>query len=376
MDIIRHCRAKWMFMKQYFIFILLMTVIQLSFSQNLQPGFDKREYRDLMMLSAHSTADSTYYSPFEIPEPYKMIYQSDPLGLDNSWDLWSKGGRQVVISIRGTTANPASWLANFYAAMVPAKGSLQLEDDFTFNYTLSEDPKAFVHIGWLVSTAFLSREIVPAIEEQYNAGHRDFLIVGHSQGGAIAYLLTSFLHHLQKNGDLPTINLKTYCSAAPKPGNLYYAYAFEKQTQGGWAYNVINTSDWVPEMPISVQTLDDFNEINPFMHAKTIIKSQKFPKNLVLKHVYKKLDKPTRMALKNYQNYLGKKAYKIIRSQILEFDQPVYANSTHYVRTGNTIILTPTDDYFARFPNDTTKLFPHHFHAPYLYLLEELNTFK
>ena len=362
-------------MKHYFVILLSIMIGQVSFSQNLKPGFDKGEYRDMMLLSAHTTADSIYYSQFDVPAQYKMIYQSDPMGLDNSWDLWTNGEDRVVISIRGTTQHPASWLANFYAAMVPAQGSLQLEDDFTFDYTLAEDPKAFVHVGWLVSTAFLSREIIPAIKEQYGSGNRNFIIVGHSQGGAIAYLLTSHLHQLQKAGKLPEIEIKTYCSAAPKPGNLYYAYAYEKQTKGGWAFNVINTADWVPEMPISVQTLDDFNEINPFIHAKTIIKNQKFPKNLVLKHVYNKLDKPTRKALRNYQNYLGKKAYKIIHSQVLEFDQPMYANSTYYVRTGNTIILDPTDDYFEKFPNDTTKLFPHHFHAPYLYLLEQLNTY-
>ncbi len=257
--------------------------------------------------------------------------------------------------------------------MVPAQGELKLNDKEVFQYKLASNPKAAVHVGWLLSMAYLSKEIIPNINEQYQNGTKEFLIMGHSQGGGIAFLLTSYVYNLQQLGQLPKdIRFKTYCSAGPKPGNLYYAYEYEAMTQGGWAYNVVNAADWVPEMPMSIQTLKDFNNVNPFTNAKVLIKKQKFPKNLVLNHIYNQLDKSTKIAQKNYEKYLGEMTSKIIKKNINGFSPPLYYSSNHYVRTGATIVLTPSDEYLKQFPDDPTKLFPHHFHAQYLLLLNQL----
>ena len=78
--------------------------------------------------------------------------------MDNLWDLWKDENGVVAISIRGTTAKSISWLANFYAAMVPAKGELKVADDYLFKYQLAANPRATVHVGWLLSLAFLSRD--------------------------------------------------------------------------------------------------------------------------------------------------------------------------------------------------------------------------
>ncbi len=105
--------------------------------------------------------------------------------------------------------------------------------------------------------------------------------MGHSQGGAIAYLLTAHFYNLQQQGKLPAdIRFKTYCSAAPKPGNLYFAYDYETTTRGGWACNVVNAADWVPETPFSVQTVSDFNTTNPFVNAKKGNQQTKVPDEL------------------------------------------------------------------------------------------------
>jgi Lipase (class 3) len=355
------------------ILLLFVLLSNTSIAQALKPGFDIEEYRQMMLISTRTSASENYYKKFPEPAEFKMIYQSKPIGLDNLWDFWLNNKGQGVISIRGTTEKPESWLANFYAAMVPAKGQLKLSETEVFNYHLADNPKAAVHVGWLLSTAFLSKEIIPQINQQYQNGLKEFLIVGHSQGGGIAYLLTSYLKGLQKENSLAKdIRFKTYCSAAPKPGNLYYAYEYEVQTQGGWAYNVVNAADWVPEVPISIQTTSDFNTINPFMNAKSIIKKQKFPAKLVLKKVYNELDKPTKKAQKNYEKYLGKAASKIIKQNIPSYVPPEYFKSNHYVRTGATIVLMPDEEYYKLYPNDPGNLFPHHFHMQYLYLLDKL----
>jgi len=358
------------------LFFLLVFATIDSQSQSLLPGFDPKEYYDMMKISARMSQDSAYYSKIPDPNQYLKIYQSPEMGLKNLWHLWIKSDkRTAVISIRGTTQDPVSWLGNFYAGMVPAKGKLQISSDFDFEYDLADDPKAAVHIGWLLGTAFLSRDILPKIDSLYNSGIKDFIIIGHSQGGGIGYLLTAYLYNLQKRGKLESdIRWKTYCSAAPKPGNLYFAYDYEAKTQNGWAYNVINAADWVPQVPFSVQTVNDFSEINPFRDAKVSIKKQKFPERIVFQKVYNQLDKPTKKAQRNFEKYLGDKATKLIQKTLPEFQMPEFYGSNNYVRTGNTIILQPDEEYIEKYPDNPEKIFMHHFHPPYIDLL--LKIFK
>ena len=353
------------------LFLLFLNNLDLK-AQSLQPGFDPEEYIKLMQISSRMSKDSSYFRNIPISEQYQRIYQSQEMGLKNLWDLWLKNnGKTAVISIRGTTQDPVSWLGNFYAGMVPAKGKLQISSDFEFDYDLAENPKAAVHIGWLLGTAFLSRDILPKIDSLYNTGVKDFLIIGHSQGGGIGYLLTAYFYNLQNQGSLPSdMKWKTYCSAAPKPGNLYFAYDYESMTQEGWAYNVINAADWVPQVPFSVQTIDDFNHVNPFRNAESTIKNQKFPERIVLKRIYNQLDKPTREAQRNFEKYLGNKATKLIQKTLPEFQMPEFYSSNNYVRTGNTIILQPDEEYLEKYPDNPDKIFMHHLHPPYLELAE------
>ncbi len=342
-------------------------------AQQLKPGFDKAEYIDLMKLSARF-GDSAYYNTMPLPAGYSFLYRSPVMGLFNCWDLWKSSNNVAVISVRGTTADAVSWLQNFYAAMVPAKGELKLSATETFNYELAANPKAAVHVGWLVGMAFLSKDMLPKIDSLYKTGTKEFLLMGHSQGGAITFLLTAYFNNLQKQGKLPAdIRFKTYCSAGPKPGNLYFAYEYEAATHGGWAYNVVNAADWVPEVPFSIQTVNDFNTTNPFVNAGAMIKKQKFPKNIALKHVYNRLNKPTKRAQRNYQKFLGKYTSKMVKNQIPGFEPPAYFQSNHYVRTGATIVLLPDEEYYKTYPDSKETIFIHHFHPPYLMLAEKLN---
>lgn len=360
-------------MKSILSFLILLIASFPIYAQQLQPGFDKEEYRELMLISAVTGANPSYSDSLPHTQQFKMLYQSQAIGLDNLWDLWINEDKVCVISLRGTTGKSESWLANFYAAMVPAKGVLTLNGKEQFSYQLANHPQAAVHVGWLISMAYLSQEIVPKIKEQYQNGTREFIIMGHSQGGAIAYLLNSYLFHLQRNNELPQdMKFKTYCSAAPKPGNLFYSYEYEAMTQGGWAFNVVNAADWVPETPISIQTLNDFTEVNPFVGAKPMIKKLKFPNNLVLNHVYNQLDKPTKKAQRKYEKYLGRLISKMIGNHLPNYTPPQYFKSNNYVRTGTSIVLLPTEAYYEATAKEPQHVFIHHSHKQYLKLLDNL----
>ncbi|NMM49660.1 lipase family protein [Marinigracilibium pacificum] len=360
-------------MKKLFTLVFIFQQF-IGLTQAIQPGFEKSEYIDLLLISIQSTKRADYKEKYPQPDNYNMIYQSGEMGLDNSWDLWVNEKQQAVISIRGTTDKMESWLENFYSAMVPAQGTLTLPGvDNKFNYKLAEDPDAAVHVGWLVGLGYLSQEIIPKIDSLNKSGFNDFLIMGHSQGGAIAYLLTSYLHYLQLDGGInESARFKTYCSAAPKPGNMYYAYDFERITQGGYAFQVINPLDWVPEVPISIQRLDDFNPTNPFKGAKSMIKNQKFPDRLVLRHAYNKLSKPNLKAQKNYEKVLGKMTHKMVEKNLPGLEVPDYLSTNNYMRAGVVVQLEPDKTYLDSFPEVSDDVFQHHFHESYLTLAKKL----
>src|SRR5579872_1437129 len=149
-------------MKKKSVFFVLAIVLLSSTlrAQQLKPGFDKSECLTMLEISARF-GDTAYGQKFPEPEGYKMIYRSPVVGMENLWELWLNDKQMAVISLRGTTQDPVSWLEDFYAAMVPAKGELHLSDSFDFKYELATNPRAAVHIGWLIGTGFLSRDIVP-----------------------------------------------------------------------------------------------------------------------------------------------------------------------------------------------------------------------
>lgn len=345
-------------------------------AQALKPGFDKAEYLELLRLHARmGGSDSLFWAGLPKPRQFTMAYRSPVVGLDNRWDLWTKAGAQpqAVISIRGTTKAQISWLQNLYAAMLPATGELQLSPTRKFTYRLATNPQAAVHAGWLLGMAFQAEGILHKVDSCYRRGTRDFIIMGHSQGGAIAFLLTSHLRSLQQQGQLPAdIRFKTYCSAAPKPGNLFYAYDYERATQGGWAVNVVNPADWVPQTPFSVQNISDFSPTNPFVDVSGIIKKQPFPQNLAARFAYRQLSGPSRRAQRRYQRYLGGYIGKAIKKTVPGYRVPAFYPSSDYVRVGTSIVLPADAAYYAKYPDDPAQLFKHHLFQPYYYLAERL----
>ena len=356
----------------FLVFILASNKMEAQIV-HLKPGFDKSEYIELLKITAHQLDTPWTNTTVSLPEKSKMVYRSKIVGLDNRWDLWMQEDSIAVISIRGTTKSQSSWMENFYAAMVPAAGTIQMSDQFQFNYHLADNPKASVHIGWLIGTAFLSQDILLKIDSLYHQGIKQMIILGHSQGGAIAYLLSSHIAQLQKTHQIPSdIRFKTYCSAAPRPGNLFYAYEYEKMLSDGWGYNVVNTADWVVQSPLSIQALTDFNTTNPFTNASKTISKQPFPKNWALQYAFNKMNNVSKRGNRRYEKYLGNTVGKMIQKLLPGYIAPEYVKTFDYVRVGPTIVLLADENYFKLYPDNPDKIFVHHFIGPYLYLANQL----
>ena len=352
------------------LFLFLRVVGQPVPVSALRPGFDGKEYLGLLSYAYHGRPAPDTAGAGMVSERYSLAYRSAEVGMRNRWDLWLRDDQQVaVISIRGTINDRLSWLENFYAAMVPATGSVQLSDSVKFDYRLSMDDKATVHVGWLLGLAYLAPTIVEQVRRVYARGIHAIVIFGHSQGGALAFLTRSYLYYLQQQGQLPQdIVFKTYCSAAPKPGNLFYAYDFDFITRGGWAFTVVNAADWVPETPFSVGTLADLNPVNPFTNVDKAFQKQAFFVRLYIEGKYNKLRRSTKKAQEAMQEILGGMVFKAIKGSLPGLREPVYSGSSDYQRAGVPIVMEPDPTYYQLFPNDPGKIFVHHSFEAYSWL--------
>lgn len=347
----------------------------------LVPGFHPAEFKELLSISSRQGDSVLANETTPPPSSHKMVFRSPVVALDNRWDLWLRDdGKQVVISIRGTVNTPPSWMANVYAAMQPATGNIQLSDTLNFPYKLAENPAAAVHTGWLVGMAAMAPSIESHLRDFYSKGVRDVIILGHSQGGAIAYLLCSYLYYRIADGKLPQdIRFKTYCSAAPKPGNLYYAYDYDNINRGGWAMTVVNAADWVPESPFSIQQVTDFNRVNPFTNIKPVSRKQKLLVRLYGGIIYNKMAGSTRRAVKRYEKILGKQLGKASRKKMPGLQVNKFAHTMNYMRCGTPVILMPDSTYYAQYPDDMNSkigIWVHHQFSAYYMLTDKYESRK
>ncbi|WP_339880382.1 hypothetical protein [uncultured Algoriphagus sp.] len=63
-----------------------------------------------------------------------------------------------------------------------------------------------------------------------------------------------------------------------------------------------------------------------------------------------------------------------VTQQLPNFSHRAYVNSNYYVRTGNTIVLSPDEAYFKMYCNeaDNKDIWQHHLPLQYFYLADRL----
>lgn len=359
-------------MKNLASLILVSCVVLSSYGQRLTCGFDIDEYRECICMASHFKElpgiDSSYLAPK--PEKFNKIWSSPVVGFDNQWELWENKDSVLAISIRGSVTTPTSWMSNFHAGMTSSSGHYTLNKEYS--YSLCDDTTASVHVGWLGGMLALSESILHKIDSCHNNGYKDFILTGHSQGGAITFLLTSYLRQVQKANKLPNdITFKTYCSAAPKPGDYTFACIYEYMTRGGWAYNVVNADDWVPETPLSVQTIKDFRETNPFDRIDVMTDTLKGMDKMKIKLLFKLLGKPGFKTENTIRKYLGETLGSMLHDIKPSYIVPQLRECANYSRCGQTIILMPDEEYHKRHPKYAEDMFEHHMFNAYWELTEK-----
>jgi hypothetical protein len=188
---------------------------------------------------------------------------------DNAWKLYHKTNSDIyVIAIRGTIDTKRSIVNNVIATSTPADVHLPIDQNRVLSFKLAETPGAETHLGWTYATAELIFNddfgILQALHTGLVPKGSRILITGHSQGAAVATLVHAFLHYaisdpydkfgLRDSG----YTLKSYVFAQPKPGNWQFAMDFARiAASRDTAFVVNNNKDWVPQVPLSIEFLDE-----------------------------------------------------------------------------------------------------------------------
>lgn len=356
------------------ISLLILCTTTFGFAQVLKPVADKVEIHNSLQLATDIQKEFPTDSLYKITN-YKNVYRSQEMGLTNRWGLYYNDKTKVYeIVIRGSVNKGVSWLANYYAAMIPSSGEVRLDQKTKVNYNLSADKRATVHAGWTIASLYLMQDIQPKIDSLVKLNQKEFIISGHSQGAAIAYLITANLQNQQLLNQLPKdIIFKTYAIAPPKPGNLYFSYQYEKLS-GPWSYSVINTQDWVPEVPPTTQTFKDFNSISPLSDGeiKKAMAKIPWPKRMFAKSIYNSLKNPIEKSTKKYNKYLGSFMFNFIHKQLPELEEPKYSQNSNYNRCSNPVILDGINNpEYQKLFDKPNNIMTHHLPPAYLYLLKE-----
>jgi len=231
--------------------IVFFLLFHFSVFGNITPGFIESEARDMIAICNSFTFLDIYGEDERIlPKHYEKRYTSGVFGMDNKYQIYQKGDI-AIFNLRGSTDKKISWLENIHSAMIPAQGTIQVQGE-AFNYCFARDTAAAVHSGYALGLAYFARDILYHIEVLNREGIYNFIITGHSQGGALANMLRAYLENLPSDQLSQRNQFKTYAFAAPMVGN--HAFANEYYVRYGTdntSYNIVNSFDPIPKFPLS-----------------------------------------------------------------------------------------------------------------------------
>ncbi len=300
----------------------------------LQKGFEKGEAKDMIAICNSFTFLDLYNSDNAIiPKGYKKRYTSGVFGMDNKYQIFQKES-VAVINFRGSTDKQLSWIENIYSAMIPAKGIIEVEGD-KFEYCFAINDSAAVHSGYALGIGYLYKDLIYQINILNHEGIYDFLLTGHSQGGALCNLLRTYLENVPDSIISKLNTFKNYAFAAPMVGNKEFANEYStRYCSDSSSFNIVNIEDLIPAMPIS------YNDSN---YAGTNLKSLFFDReSFSIKKVLAEGGANLfQERISQLINRVGSSAAKKIGKELGTVQMPEYVKDINYHPICNRIELSP-----------------------------------
>jgi hypothetical protein len=229
---------------------------------SLNPGFNLTEALNLVALSAIVEGGDAPPQPVG----WGMVFDSPVIGpFTEKWQLWKNDAGAYAVVLRGTVVTAGSIVEDLISFLAPAIGRLTI-GHVQIDYKFAGRTDASVHFGFALGTLLLLKDpqngILVQLADKVPQGSAIF-IAGHSQGAAMATLLRSYLAYGSDAPKDKNYTYKTYVFAQPKPGNDHYAADFESAfCNAGLAFRITNSLDWVPQMPFTIEVVNDINTPN------------------------------------------------------------------------------------------------------------------
>ncbi len=322
-------------MKSLFFYISL--ILFFPATAQLAEGYSKKEVCDMIALCNSFSFLEMFKSDTEvIPSDYKRIYSSPVMGMDNKYQIYQKG-MVAVINIRGSTDKKLSWLENFYSSMIPAKGKIKINGKSN-EYCFARDKNATVHCGYALAIVILSKDIMPQIESLNKKGIYDFIITGHSQGGALAHMLRAYLENLGPKKLSEKNKFKTYAFACPMVGNKEFVAGYSKRyCDTKTSYTIINPSDVVTLFPITYNdgTYVTAEDLKTLLYNTDSFSFTKFVFNAAVNFFEKNIAHTV--------NYMGNSLSKEISKDIGTVEMPKAVVNINYHKMSNVIEIAPAE---------------------------------
>lgn len=282
-------------------------------SGKFSKGFDLTECRSLLELCIDLNNGNDPGIQFDTSDWTPIFTNVDVNGVprnigpfENAWKLWQRKSQKDVFAVvvRGTIGVQASIIDDVIATSIMGKVTIQAHPNRYLTFTLAQTPCAETHLGFTYGIAVLMfakgvgilqklKECVPP--------HSKIYITGHSQGAAIATLAHAFLHYaINDPNDKYALgtrgySLKSYFFAQPKPGNWQFALDFARiAASKGTSFVIDNDLDWVPQVPLSIEFLDEPGGDIPSQLQSNVSVIRRFLRRVVLNSILK-LTKASRM---------------------------------------------------------------------------------
>ncbi len=318
--------------------ILTFSLLCLSLSAKLQPGFDKQEALEMIQLCNSYSFIELYNNDDEIiPQGYEKTYSSGVFGMDNMFQVYTSDRGYAVINLRGSTDKKISWMENFYSAMIPSTGTIQIKDR-SIDYKFAEDTAAHVHAGYALGIAYLNDDIIFHIKHLNALGIYDIILTGHSQGGALCQLLLSYLAYLPEGTISPDNTFKIYSFAAPMVGNAAYAAEYNTlHTETNMSQLIIIEEDVVPALPLAYRD-------GPLLTEAEILSLLDREQSFDFKAVaYNGFVNIFEKSIVGVNKWFSDKVDKQIGNNLGSYSIPPYTHDINYSRVGNVTELAPVE---------------------------------
>lgn len=318
--------------------VLCLTLVSKLMISQVTPGFNKTEALDMIQICNSFTYIDLYNSDSEIlPKNFKKYYTSGVLGMDNKFQIYtSTSNKLAVINLRGSTSKKISWMENLYAAMIASSGTIQIEDQL-IDYKFANDTAAYVHSGYALEVAYLSNDILFHINNLNNLGIYNIVITGHSQGGALAQMLMSYLYYLDENKLSVKNRFKVYSFAAPKVGNKRFVEIYDQNfVETNLSFLILNPADPVPKMPLSYQDkLISQEQIVSYLTKEQTFSFKDFAFNGFANMLESKLQRTS--------TWFSGSVEKQITKDVGYIKMPPFKKDINYATVGNQIKLAPVE---------------------------------